>query len=104
MEETNLLEKSKPSSLKLADSKDYQLPPMPLSLTTLANIEKTMGMGGAKLAQKMIDEPNTTLRLTLYALLKEKNPELTLEKAGELVTLDNVKEVSKVISQIYAMT
>ncbi len=101
--EENLLVESKPTSLTL-DGKEYQLPKMPLSLTTLANIEKTMGMGGSKLMQKMNDEPNTTLRLTLYALLKEKNPSITLEQTGDLVTIENIKEVSKVISQIYAMT
>jgi hypothetical protein len=101
MEEDNILTEEKPRTIKLADGKDYKIPLM--NLTTLANLEQTMGFGLAKLQQKMIEESATTLRLIVYALLKENHPGITLEKAGELVTFENMKDVSEILSKILAM-
>ena len=96
----NLLEKSEPKVIKLADDKDYTLPI--INLTSLANIEKTMGVAGKSLMEKMNTEPMNTLRLFAYALLKENNPELTVEEAGKLVTINELKEFSETISLIMA--
>uniref|UniRef100_A0A6M3KZE6 Tail assembly chaperone n=2 Tax=viral metagenome TaxID=1070528 RepID=A0A6M3KZE6_9ZZZZ len=97
----NLLAKAEPTYLKLADGEDYEIPV--LNLTTLANIEKTMGFGLARLQTKMIEETATTLRLTIYALLHETNPKLSLEEVGELVTFDVMKDVSEVLSKVLSI-
>ena len=102
MSDVNILAEEKPKSITLADGKDYELPA--LNLTTLANIEKTMGFGLAKLQSKMIDETASTLRLVIYALLKERNPKLELEEAGRLITFDTMKNISEVLSKILAIS
>lgn len=98
----NILTEEKPKYLTLADGKEYELPA--LNLTTLANIEKTIGFGLGRLQEKMIDETATTLRLVIYALLKETNPKLELEECGKLITFDVMKNVSEVLSKVLAIT
>lgn len=102
MSEVNILSQEKPKSIKLADGKDYNLPP--IDLTTLANIEKTMGFSLSKLAVKMESEAMGTLRNITFALLKESQPELTIEQAGRLVTLNEMKTLSETISAIMAVS
>ncbi len=99
--EVNILAEEKPKSVKLADGKEYLIPV--IHLTTLANIEKTLGFGLNKLQAKMESEAATTLRLAIYALLKETNPTIQLDRAGELVTFDVMKELSETISKIMAI-
>ena len=101
-EEINILAQEKPKTIKLADGKDYKLPP--IDMTTLANIEKTMGFGLGKFAIKMETETMTTLRALIYALLKENYPNLTIEEAGRLVTLKEIKDLSETISTIMAIS
>ena len=100
--EVNILAEEKPKSIKLADGKEYNLPP--IDMTTLANIEKTMGFGLGKLQSKLEDETMTTMRLLLYALLKEKHPELDIDKVGHLITLKEISSISSTISEIMALT
>lgn len=102
MAEVNILAEEKPKFLTLADGKDYELPI--LNLTTLANIENTMGFGLGRLQDKITNETAATLRLIIYALLKEKNPKLELDEAGKLVTFDVMKNVSEVLSKILAIS
>jgi len=102
MAETNILAEEKPKYLTLADGKDYEIPA--LNLTTLANIEKTMGFGLGQLQEKMTTETATTLRLVIYALLKETNPKLELKKCGELVTFDVMNNVSEVLSKVLSIS
>jgi len=99
--ETNILAEEKPKYLTLADSKDYEIPA--LNLTTLANVEKTMGFGLGQLQDKMVTETASTLRLIIYALLKETNPKLDLEETGKLVTFDVMKNVSEVLSKVLSI-
>lgn len=101
-EEINILAEEKPKSIKLADGKEYTLPP--IDLTTLANIEKTMGFGLSQLATKIESETMSVLRLLIYALLKEGHPELSLEQVGKLITLKEIKDLSKTLSEILAIT
>lgn len=98
----NILAQAKPKSIKLADGKDYNIPPM--DMTTLANVEKTLGFSLSKLATKMESEAMGTLRLIIYALLKEAYPEMTIEQAGRLVTLNEIKTLSETISSIMAVS
>jgi len=100
--ETNILAREKPKTIKLADGKEYTLPP--IDMTTLANIEKSMGFGLGKFAAKLESETMTTLRALVYALLKENHPELTLDGVGHLITLKEIKELSVTISEIMAIS
>ena len=100
--ETNILAQEKSKTIKLADGKDYTLPP--IDMTTLANIEKTMGFGLGKFTSKMENEPMTTLRALVYALLKENQPELTIEQTGHLVTLKEINILAETISTIMAIS
>ncbi len=102
MNEVNILAQEKQKTIKLADGKDYTLPP--IDLTTLANIEKAMGFGLSKFGIKMEAEAMTMLRALVYALLKENHPELTLESTGHLITLKEIKELSETISTIMAIS
>jgi len=98
----NILAQEKPKYLTLADGKEYKLPP--ITLTTLANIEKTMGFGLGKLVYKMDSETMTTIRVLIYALLKEEQPGLTIEEVGNLITLKEMGSISGTISEIMAMS
>ena len=100
--EVNILAEEKPKTLKLADGKEYKLPV--INLTTLANIEKTLGFGLAKLPIKLDSETMNTMRNLIYALLKEEQPELTAEQVGNLITLKEMSSVSSMISEIMAMS
>lgn len=102
MEEINVLAQEKPKAIKLADGKEYTLPP--IDMTTLANIEKTIGIGLNKFAAKLDVEPMTTIRMLVYALLKENHPDLTLEGVGHLITLKEIKDLSETISIIMAIS
>lgn len=100
--EVNILAEEKPKVLTLSDGKEYKLPP--IDLTTLANIEKTMGFGISKLGIKIESESMTTLRSLIYALLKENHPELDIEKVGRLITLKEIRAISGTISEIMSMS
>uniref|UniRef100_A0A6M3IWS7 Tail assembly chaperone n=1 Tax=viral metagenome TaxID=1070528 RepID=A0A6M3IWS7_9ZZZZ len=102
MTEVNILEEAKPKTLKLSDGKDYKLPP--IDMTTLANIEKTMGFGLGRLQTKLENETMTTMRALIYALLKEEQPELDIDKVGRLITLNEISSISGTISEIMAMS
>ena len=99
---TDILAQEKPKSIKLADGKDYTLPP--IDLTTLANIEKTMGVGGRALILKMEAEPLQTIQLFTYDILRETCPELTKEQAGRLVTIREIPLFSETITSIMAIS
>ncbi len=100
--EVNILAEEKIRTVKLADGKEYTLPP--IDLTTLANIEKTMGFSLSKFAVKLETETMSTMRSLFYALLKECYPDITIEKAGRLVGLKELNAVSDIISKILVMT
>jgi hypothetical protein len=100
--EVNILEEAKPKVLKLSDGKEYKLPP--IDLTTLANIEKSMGFGIGKLGIKLETETMSTLRSLIFALLKEEQPNLDIDKVGHLITLKEISAISSTISEIMALT
>ncbi len=101
-DEINILAEDKPKTIKLADGKEYTLPP--IDMTTLANIEKTMGIGGRKVATQLESEPLQTMQLFIYALLKEISPDITREQAGRLVTIKEMPQFSEAISIIMAIS
>ena len=100
--EVNILAEEKPKVLTLSDGKEYKLPP--IDMTTLANIEKTMGFGLGRLQTKLENETMTTMRSLIYALLKEEQPELDIDKVGHLITLKEMSIISSTISEIMALT
>jgi len=100
--EVNILAEEKPKSITLSDGKEYKLPP--IDMTTLANIEKTMGFGLGKLQSKLEDETITTMRSIIYALLKEVQPNLDIDEVGHLITLKEMSSISETISEIMALT
>jgi len=102
MEEVNILAEEKPKSITLSDGKEYKLPP--IDMTTLANIEKTMGFGLGRLQTKLENETMTTMRALIYALLREEQPNLDIDKVGHLITLKEISSVSETISEIMALT
>ena len=102
VEEINILAQEKPKTVKLADGKEYTLPP--IDLTTLANIEKIMGFGLSRFTAKMETEPMTTMRALVSALLKENYPDLTLDEVGHLITLKEIASLSETISTIMAIS
>jgi len=98
----NILAEEKPKSITLSDGKEYKLPP--IDMTTLANIEKTMGFGLGKLQTKLENETMTTMRALIYALLKEEQPSLDIDKVGRLITLKEISSISGTISEIMAIS
>lgn len=94
----NILAEEKPKTIKLADGKEYIFPP--IDLTTLANIEKTMGFPLRQFAEKLESEPMQALLALTYALLKENYPEITKEQAGRLVTIPIFATLTSTFAQI----
>jgi hypothetical protein len=99
--EVNILEEAKPKTLTLADGKEYKLPP--IDMTTLANMEKTMGFGLGRLGHKLELETITTIRMLIYALIKENYPEADIDSIGRAITLREMKAIAETISEIMAM-
>jgi hypothetical protein len=97
----DILTVEKPKVITLSDGKEYTLPV--INMTTLANIEKTMGIGGKVLAEKMNTEPMNTLRTFAYAILKENYPNLSIEEAGKLITLNELKSFSEIVTIMMAI-
>ena len=102
VKQTNLLAVAKPRTIKLSDGNEYTIPP--INLTTLANIEKTMGFGFGRFATKIETEPMTTLRALIFALLKETNPDLDIDAVGNLITLKEIDKISGTIIEIMAIS
>ena len=102
VKQTNLLAVAKPKTIKLSDGNEYTIPP--INLTTLANIEKTMGFGFGRFASKMETEPMTTLRALVFALLKESHPDLEIEELGRLITVKEIDKISGTISEVMSIS
>ncbi len=94
----DIMAEEKSKTVKLADGKEYELPP--INLNTLSNLEQSMGFGLGKLKSKIADETAATLRLLVWGLLKEKYPDMKLEDAGGLITFETLKDVSSILSKI----
>lgn len=97
----DILATAKPKAITLADGKEYELPA--LNLTTLANIEKTMGFSLNKFATKVDESAMVTMRLCAYAFLKEKNQNLTLEEAGTLIGIKEMESFAEYFSVVMAI-
>jgi hypothetical protein len=95
----NVLKEAKSEgAIVLADGKAYKIPP--ITLNTLANIEDEMGCGVDKLQEQLNTKMATALRKFLYGLLKEGYPELTVEKVGNLVSMDIMQDVVTQVGKV----
>ena len=94
----NILTEAKPSTIKLADGKEYILPP--ITLNVLANLEDEFGCGIDKLQEQLTNKSATSLRKFLKVLLQENYPDMTLDKVCKLVTMDGLSDVMDEIAKI----
>ena len=100
--ETEILTTEKETKIKLLDGKEYLIPP--ITISTLANIEKTMGIGGKKLSEKFDLEPWNTLGLFAYAVLKETAPTVTKEEIVKQIGIKEFEAFSGLLTAIVALS
>lgn len=98
----NILVKPTGKEIVLADGKTYML--SPINLNILASLEEEFDCNLDELDKKLAGKQASALRTLLYALLKENNPKLDKKQIGELVTLDNMAEISSVVAEILTAT
>ena len=98
--EVNILAGAKPKTIKLGDGKDYTLPPS--DLTTLANVEESLGFGMSQMQERMQAKTVITIRAVLCALLKETYPEMTAEQLGRLIPLAELPNVMKLVGDYFS--
>ena len=95
----DILAEIKPKTIQLADGKDYSLPP--INMTTLANLEETVGYGLNQMQERMQGKTISTMRDILFALLNVNYPDLTIEQVGELVPMSRIKDVVDIIGSVF---
>ncbi len=100
--ETEILAVEKETKIKLLDGKEYLIPP--ITLSTLANIEKTMGIGGKKLSEKFDLEPWATLSTFAYAVLKETVPNISKEEIMKQIGIKEFEAFSGLLTAIVALS
>jgi hypothetical protein len=98
--EVNILYQEQPRKVILG-GKEYTL--SPVTLFTLANIEHEFGCGIGQVQSQITSQPATSLAKLLYALLRENYPEVTPDQAAKLVTLEDLKNLSVIITEIMAV-
>lgn len=84
--------------IKLSDGKEYQFPPM--NLTVMADLEEEFDCDIEKIIDKLKARSSTNLRKMLWVLLQYDYPDITLKQAGELVSISALKEVSQEILSV----
>ncbi len=86
-----VLQEPKGTIIKLADGKDYIL--APLTLNTLANLEEAFDCDLSKLQVKLASKTASGFRKLLWVLLQDNHPDVSLQDAGKLVSLDQMGEI-----------
>ncbi|MBA7602014.1 hypothetical protein ES703_09099 [subsurface metagenome] len=94
--ERNILSTPKGNTIKLG-KKEYKL--SPLNLNVLASIEEEFDCTFAELGEKLEKRQASSLLKLIYILLKDNYPDMTQDKIGGLVDLDNLEEVSTILSK-----
>ena len=94
----NILIKPRGKEITLADGKTYML--SPVNLNILAALEEEFDCNLDELDKKLGGKQASALRTLLYILLKDNHPKLDKKQIGELVTLDNMADVSSVVAEI----
>jgi len=98
----DILTTEKPKTITLVDGNEYNLPP--LDMTTLANIEESLGFGINGISQRLEDKPMVLMRQLIYAILKENYPAMTIDEVGHLITIKEMAALSDIISKIMALS
>ena len=93
-----LLKKVESRKVVLADGKEYKLGPV--NLNVLTGLEDEFGCALDELDKKFAKPRASHLRTLLYVLLKENHPEITMEKAGGLVSIDILPAVTVIINEV----
>jgi hypothetical protein len=70
------------------------------SLNSLIHLEETLGVPITELSSVKLSIKN--IRSFLFAGLSHQDKELTEEQVGEMVSLDNLKEVQQKISEAFS--
>ena len=91
----DILATPKGKMVKLSDGKEYQFPPM--NLTVMADIEEAFDCDIEEVIGKLASRSATNVRKLLWILLKYEYPEMTLKEAGQLVLMSAFSEVTKEI-------
>lgn len=90
--EVNVLWQAKPKPIVLADGKEYLLSPFTMGL--LADIEQEFDCSIEEFVS-IWEKKKITVILKLACLsLRKHHPDMTLEKIGELITPDNLEQIS----------
>jgi len=84
--------------LVLLDEKEYELPIMNLNL--MADLEEEFGVGLEEVSNLLQTRQMSTLRRTLYVMLRKKTPDMTKESIGDLVDLTNLEHVATVLGKV----
>ena len=92
-----LIKKDKERIIKLG-KKEYKL--SPLNLNVLASIEEEFGCGIDKIGDVLAKKMATALRTLVYILLRDNYPDMTKTKIGELITTDNLGEISTQVGEV----
>jgi len=88
-----LLKTVNPVKLKL--DREYEL--SVVNLNTMVAIEEEFGCSIAELKDKFEQRQAGTLRSLAYILIKDKYPDITKERIGELVTVKNLQQVAETV-------
>ena len=94
----NVLSKPKGREIKMGDEQIYLL--SPINLNVLASLEEEFNCGLNELAKQLTNRQASSLRTLLYVLLKDNYPQLDKKQVGELVTLDNMGEISGIVTEV----
>jgi len=88
-----LIKEDKPTIIKLADGKEYEL--TPLNLNMMIEIEDKFE---EPLTQLLDVGKVKVIRYLLFVMLKPKHPDMTEEKVGKFVTAEILNEAVKSIT------
>lgn len=94
----NILTTLKGKEITLADGKVYNL--SGINLNVLADLEEELDCSLSEMMDKLNNRVASSLRSLLYVLLKKNHPNLTRDRIGELVTMDNMGDISSVIGDV----
>ena len=91
-----LIKETKPNFITLG-GEEYKL--APLNLNFLANIEEEFNCNLEDIDEILSQKRIWALRKLLYILLKDDYPDLTREKIGKLVELNQLGEISEAVKR-----
>ena len=97
-----ILETPKPKILKLADGKEYKIPP--LNLNVMADIQEEFDCDFIEVCKKLLNDNKpdfSVLRKALYVLLRQNHPEVTIIDVGKLVESNQLTDVFQAIINMW---